>query len=74
MVREANLNISLPANCAFIVQFRSVAADGGVVFEGRVEHLTSGEVEYFSSKKGLSRIINKVLIQQRNGSTSKYDQ
>lgn len=44
---------SLPTNCAFVVQFRNQSAQVPVVWEGRVEHLVSGEVVRFHSPEEL---------------------
>jgi hypothetical protein len=52
---------SLPSDRAFVVQFYAVAGDGSVVFEGRVEHLDSGDVGYFSSSEELCVILDQLL-------------
>jgi hypothetical protein len=52
---------SLPSDRAFVVQFHAVAGDGSVVFEGRVEHLDSGDVGYFSSSEELCVILDQLL-------------
>ena len=52
---------SLPANRAFVVQFGPATPDGAVPFEGRVEHLASGEVGYFSNKQELWKVFLRLL-------------
>jgi hypothetical protein len=57
-------NQPLPSDRAFIVQFHAAAGDGSVVFEGRVEHLNSGDVGYFSSSEELCVILDQLLTKQ----------
>ncbi len=54
----------LPSDRAFIVQFHAAAGDGSVVFEGRVEHLNSGDVGHFSSSEELCVILDQLLIKK----------
>jgi len=49
----------LPADHAFVVQFRAAAGR----FEGRVEHLVSGQATHFDSREHLLRFIEQVLSQ-----------
>jgi hypothetical protein len=51
----------LPAERAFVVQFRSQAEAGGELFVGRAEHIASGAVERFASAQALIAFIAKVL-------------
>jgi hypothetical protein len=56
---------SLPTNRAFVVQFRAQSTDPTVLWEGRVEHLNSGQTLRFHSSEELltflSRVLNEVL-------------
>jgi hypothetical protein len=54
---------SLPANRAFVVQFRPAMPDGGVSFQGRVEHIASGQVEFFLSEEELRNVFRRLLAQ-----------
>ncbi|MGI9285286.1 MAG: hypothetical protein ACR2P1_07845 [Pseudomonadales bacterium] len=61
MVEDDQSNDLLPANRALIVQFRPAATGGKFVFAGRVEHLTSGNVHYFSSQQELNELFHQLL-------------
>jgi hypothetical protein len=52
---------SLPSNRAFVVQFRLPSTDGPVTWEGRVEHVTSGQAQRFESQEQLWAFITHVL-------------
>jgi hypothetical protein len=51
----------LPARRALVVQFRPAMPDGGVAFQGRVEHIASGRAEYFSSELELRKVLVDLL-------------
>lgn len=44
---------SLPTNRAFVVQFRAQPTDPALSWEGRVEHLSSGQALRFHSPEEL---------------------
>jgi hypothetical protein len=52
---------SLPSNRAFVVQFRLPSADGPMLWEGRVEHVISGQAQRFESQEQLWAFITHVL-------------
>ena len=52
---------SLPANRAFVVQFRVQPEGAPLRWEGRIEHLVSGEVLRFDSQGQLLAFINRLL-------------
>jgi hypothetical protein len=52
---------SLPANRAFVVQFRAQPIDASSTYEGRVEHLLSGQVGRFHSLEELLAFMVRVL-------------
>jgi hypothetical protein len=52
---------SLPTNRAFVVQFRSSPSDTTLSWEGRVEHLHSGQVLRFHSPEELLTFLARVL-------------
>jgi len=52
---------SLPTDRAFVVQFRAKSTDGPLSWEGRVEHLVSGQVARFSSPEELLAFLSNVL-------------
>jgi hypothetical protein len=54
---------SLPTNRAFVVQFRAQPADAPLSWEGRVEHLTSGQVLRFQAPEELLAFLARVLTE-----------
>ena len=61
MGKQTQSNESLPVDRAFVVQFRPAHAEGVTRFEGRIEHLASGRVEYFSSHDELRTLLDQLL-------------
>jgi hypothetical protein len=54
---------SLPANLAFVVQFRAQPLDAPQHWTGRVEHLASGQAMRFQSLDELWGFIDRVRHQ-----------
>ena len=54
---------SLPTNKAFVVQFRAQSTDAPLSWEGRVEHLTSGQVLRFHAPEELLAFLARVLAE-----------
>ena len=54
---------TLPTNRAFVVQFRAQPTDIPLSWEGRVEHLTSGQVLRFHSPEELLAFLTRVLTE-----------
>ena len=52
---------SLPANRAFVVQFRAQPSDAALSWEGRIEHLSSGQVLRFHAPEELLAFLACVL-------------
>jgi hypothetical protein len=52
---------SLPTNRAFVVQFRAYPTSASPRYEGRVEHLDSGQVARFHSLEELLAFMLRVL-------------
>ena len=48
---------SLPSNRAFVVQFRARSTQVPPCWEGRVEHLTSGQAMHFQSQDALQTFM-----------------
>lgn len=61
MEERTQSNESLPVDRAFVIQFRPFDAEGATRFEGRIEHLASGRVEYFSSHEELRTLLDQLL-------------
>jgi hypothetical protein len=58
---------SLPSNRAFVVQFRLPSADRPMVWEGRVEHVISGQAQRFQSQEQLWAFITTVFSWHSQG-------
>jgi hypothetical protein len=52
---------SLPTNRAFVVQFRASPSQDTPTYEGRVEHLVSGDEARFHSLEELIGFMTRVL-------------
>jgi hypothetical protein len=52
---------TLPTNRAFVVQFRSPPFATSRGWEGRAEHVVSGQTTHFSSLEELLAFIRRVL-------------
>ena len=54
---------SLPSNRVFVVQFRTQPPGAPASYDGRVEHLVSGQVARFHSLEELLAFITRVLAE-----------
>ena len=54
---------SLPSNRVFVVQFRTQPPEGPAGYDGRVEHLVSGQVVRFHSLEELLAFMTRVLAE-----------
>ena len=54
---------SLPSNRAFVVQFRAKPKELALSWEGRVEHLSSGQVLRFHTPEELLTFLARVLTE-----------
>jgi hypothetical protein len=52
---------ALPANRAFVVQFRALLPEGSPTYDGRIEHLVSGQEARFHSLEELLAFMIRVL-------------
>jgi hypothetical protein len=59
---------SLPSNRAFVLQFRTQPADAPLSWEGRVEHLTSGQALRFHTPEELLAFVARVLNEVQESS------
>ena len=53
--------LPLPTNRAFVVQFRVQPTGAPLGWEGRVEHVVSGQVTHFQSLEELWAFMRRVL-------------
>ena len=60
---------SLPSNRVFVVQFRRQPPEAPSGYDGRVEHLASGQVARFHSLEELLAFMRRVLaeVEQQGG-------
>jgi hypothetical protein len=56
---------ALPADQSFVVQFRPSAPEGSPTYDGRIEHLVSGEAARFHSLEELLAFMIGVLARVR---------
>jgi hypothetical protein len=61
---------SLPTDRAFVVQFRAKATEARSSYDGRVEHLVSGQVTRFHSLEELLTFMVRVLTDVEEHSDS----
>ena len=52
---------TLPTNHAFLVQFRAQSPETPMAWEGRVEHVVSGQVTHFHALEELLTFMQHVL-------------
>ena len=52
---------TLPTNHAFLVQFRAQSLETPMAWEGRVEHVVSGQVTHFHALEELMTFMQHVL-------------
>ena len=65
MARQPSLP-ELPADRAFVVQFRAHAPGAGSGAAGRVEHVVTGQTTPFESWEQLRRFVEEVLANRRS--------
>jgi hypothetical protein len=53
--------LPLPTNRAFVVQMRAQPPGSPLVWDGRVEHVVSGQMTHFHSLEELVAFISRVL-------------
>ena len=53
---------ALPTNRAFVVQFRAQPPDAPLWWDGRIEHVVSGQVARFHSPEELLAFLRRVLL------------
>jgi hypothetical protein len=53
--------LPLPTNRAFVVQLRTPPSGALLVWDGRVEHVVSGQMTHFHSLEELATFIKRVL-------------
>ena len=53
--------LPLPTNRAFVVQLRAQPSGAPLCWDGRVEHVVSGQMEHFHSLDELLAFIYRVL-------------
>jgi hypothetical protein len=57
----SQLPLPLPTNRAFVVQFRDQPTGASLAWDGRVEHVVSGQMTHFHSLDELLAFIRRVL-------------
>jgi len=59
----ARCHIPLPGNRAFVVQFQTPSEQFPELWDGRAEHLESGQVTHFDSPEQLWTFITQILTE-----------
>ena len=59
----SQLPLPLPTNRAFVVQLRAQPPGAPFVWDGRVEHVVSGQMAHFHSLEELLAFIRRVLTE-----------
>jgi hypothetical protein len=57
--------LPLPTNRAFVVQLRAQPPGAPLAWDGRVEHVVSGQVTHFHALEELLAFISRVLADTR---------
>jgi len=65
MTKTGINELPLPADRAFVPQFRPVADNGGCSNAGRVEHIASGRIKMLYSTEELCAKLKVILNQQK---------
>ena len=55
--------LPLPTNRAFVVQFRAQSPGAPIGWDGRVEHVVSGQVTHFHSLEELLAFMRRILTE-----------
>ncbi|MGI9294464.1 MAG: hypothetical protein ACR2PS_10835 [Pseudomonadales bacterium] len=66
-IRHNDLSPSLPLDRAFVIQFGGETVPTRNLFEGRVEHINSGQAMHFQSLVELLEFVEQVFASVKNG-------
>ena len=61
MINPRKDEVTLPANRAFVLQFKPGVDNGGSSYAGRIEHIESGRVEFFYSTEEMCAKLKTIL-------------
>jgi hypothetical protein len=64
MIKSGKDEIALPADQAFVLQFKR-CTDNGSRYAGRIEHIKSGHVEFFYSAEEMCAKLKAILNQEK---------
>ena len=65
MIGPGKAGVVLPADRAFVLQFRRGDDNGGSRYAGRIEHIDSGRVENFYSIEEMCAKLKTILNQEK---------
>jgi hypothetical protein len=65
MINSDKDNVALPTNRAFVLQFRR-DDEVNIRYAGRIEHIESGQVEYFYSTEEMCAKLKTILSQKNS--------
>jgi hypothetical protein len=64
MINSSKDEIALPADRAFVLQFKR-CTDNGSRYAGRIEHIESGHVEFFYSTEEMCVKLKTILNREK---------
>ena len=67
MIYSGKDEVTLPADRAFVLQFKRGSECGGSRYAGRIEHIESGHVEFFYSTEEMCAKLKTILGQKKLG-------
>jgi hypothetical protein len=67
MINSGKDEVTLPADQAFVLQFKRGVDIGGSHYAGRIEHIESGRVEFFHSTEEMCAKLKAILSRKEPG-------
>jgi len=61
MIKSSKDKVTLPADQAFVLQFKRGVDNGDSHYAGRIEHIESGRVEFFHSTEEMCTKLKAIL-------------
>ncbi|NCF38467.1 MAG: hypothetical protein GWP56_19200 [Gammaproteobacteria bacterium] len=69
MINSGKNDVALPADRAFVLQFKRGVDNGGNQYAGRIEHIESGRVEFFYTTEDMCAKLKAILGQKKSNTT-----
>ena len=65
MINSGKNDVALPADRAFVLQFKRGVDNGGNQYAGRIEHIESGRVEFFYTTEEMCVKLKTILKREK---------